>query len=127
MSRESVHIYRRNIAFYHHKVSENTKRPALITLEIESLRLGIGGRWQYLIAGRRDLENLELVHEQGLKSAERQVTTLERIKDYLGLEFTSLTPKLSKSVARPIDQLVSNFEDVRDSLSETTNEAFLND
>jgi LPS sulfotransferase NodH len=113
---------------YHHRSGTTTKRPDRITLDVERLRRGIDFRRRNLAAERQalsGLDRLELVYERDLESAEVQAQTFARIQSFLGVEEVDLTPRLRKAVAKPLAQLVENYDDVRAVLSGTPDEAFL--
>lgn len=113
---------------YHHLSGVASKRPDSIILPVERLRRGIKGRRLHIAAEQialKGLDYLELVYERDLENSELQADTFDRIQAYLGLNRTHLTPSLNKAVVTPIDQLITNYAEVRDALSGTPDEVFL--
>ena len=113
---------------WHHRTGAATKRPDRITLPLDRLRGGIEGRRRNLAAERGALEgldHLELVYERDLEVPEAQADTFARIQSYLGVDTVALSPSLRKAVAKPLDELLENYDEVRAFLSGTPDEAFL--
>lgn len=113
---------------YHHRIGEQTRRPDRIALSLGRLHHGIEERRRQGLAERAalaGLDHLELVYERDLESPETQAETFARIQSYLGVKTFQLSPPLSKAVAKPLTELLDNFDEVQAALSGTSDEAFL--
>ena len=115
---------------YHHRDGTQTSRQERIMLPVERLRAGIEGRRRNLSAERAalaGLEHLELVYERDLEQPERQKATFAKIQDFLGVAPEPLRPSLKKAVAKPLDALIENYDEVQRTLAGTEDEVFLHD
>lgn len=115
---------------YHHWGGTKTARPKSITLPVERLRQGIDGRRRNLAAERTALgrlDHLELVYERDLEQPERQQETFGRIQEFLGVAPEPLRPSLDKAVAKPLEDLIENYDEVRMALAGTPDVAFLDE
>lgn len=113
---------------WHHRTGEASRRPERITLPVDRLHGGIEGRRRNIAAERAalaGLDHLELVYERDLETAEAQAGTFARIQSYLGVDTVPLSPSLRKAVAKPLEDLVDNYDEVRSALTGTPEEAFL--
>ena len=64
---------------------------------------------------------------RGMKRTEAQAGTFRRIQSYLGVEPTLLCPSLKKAVAKPLEDLIGNYDEVRSVLAGTPDEVFLHE
>ena len=104
------------------------KRPDQITLDLDRLIPDLDYRQRRSIHEREALSGvpfLELHYETDLKPAEAQAETFARIQDYLGVPQENLVPSLSKSVKKPMSDVIANFDDVRERLAGTDYEKFV--
>jgi len=115
---------------YHYRTDGAGGRPDKITLPQTQLRAGIDGRRRNLAAERAaldGLDHLELIYEQDLEPPYVQSGTFDRIQAYLGVETIPLRPVLKTSVATPLEELIINYDEVRRSLTGTSDEVFLDE
>lgn len=121
-------VFAESSGAYHYGHGDTKERPDRILLPAQRVREGIAGRRRHLAAERAALEGLEyleLVYEQDLERPETQEKTFKRIQDYLGVDNYALHTTTSKSVTKPLDELIYNYEEVQKVLSETGDEGFL--
>lgn len=113
---------------WHHRKDEISRRPERITLPVNEMNRTFTGRRICTKAEQlalKGLDHLELVYERDLEIPEAHDVTFTRIQSYVGIDNIQLRPPLKKAVAKPLENLIENYDEVYAALKGAPDEIFL--
>jgi LPS sulfotransferase NodH len=102
-----------NARGHYHKFDDRPET-TLVTIDRERLIETVQWRDKIHEEERRALEgieHLEIVYERDLLDPERHQATLDRTLDYLGLERSPAKTRLRKLNARPLREVIANYDE----------------
>lgn len=76
-------------------------------------------------AALRGVPHLKLNYERDLRSPETQPATFRRLQGHLEVDPEDISPRIQKSVRKPVADLIKNYTEVREALAGTRFERFL--
>ncbi len=113
-----------------HSTSESSLNNKKITIAPEQLLEGIERREIYQIKEQEILKNIDhikVIYEEDLLPAENHQKTCDRIFNYLGLDSVPVKTKLVKTTSNQLSDVIENYEEVVEKLSQTKYAKFLHD
>lgn len=110
--------------------SENPLKNQKITIDCYQLLAGVERREIYQVKEQEILNKLDhitVVYEENLLRAENHQKTCDRIFHYLGLESLPVKTKLLKTTPNQLSDIIENYEEVVEKVSQTKYAKFLSD
>lgn len=105
---------------YHHFKQDTVEKPKEIKIPVDYLLRSIEWRKENLLKEQLALNGLpftELVYEKDLETPDKQTKTFHDLQSALEIDPIDLTPPLKKAVTRPLSELIVNFDEIKDALS----------
>lgn len=108
-------IFAEAIGEYRLVDGQENKSPEQIALPLDRLEYEMRLRTELGQAERKALKArnyFELVYERDLLDRDRQIETFGKLQSMIGVPHVELTPRLKKMVVKPLEELISNYDEV---------------
>ena len=113
-----------------HATSKSKLKNKKIIINCEQLLVGLQRREIYQIKEQEILKNLDhikVIYEEDLLLTENHQKTSDRIFNYLGLDSVPVKTNLVKTTSNQLSDVIENYEEVVEKLSQTKYAKFLHD